>query len=374
MADDCRPFESLFERANLSHIMTWTKGNCCTNTGAGQNVLDGPCAGPLCFGCTNGRVTAAGIWPALDFKGIVVSDFSGVSEIKSLSLGLGNVTGEVSWLANLTKLRGVSLASNRFSGTIPPLDKLVDLEWLSLQLNKFRLIELYNNNFSGNIDGLLENKANNYSFACNLGPGNPGLYTCTNTSTCYPLHQLPIDPTCPPRPPPVPAPEPTSNRSALIGGVVGGIASTPSHPGSRNSFQSATHLPSTLGATPIWFDRTREHDRMTNAQFAAHLASTGRYLTSTSSRIIHSIIVDAYARRAVVHMSYFLTPADSLAEGGEQTPHDLPTVEQDLIWLLVFTAPEEGEEVLIKHSVELIDASARVRVGITLHEETMSLL
>ncbi|KAI0724231.1 hypothetical protein C8T65DRAFT_625831 [Cerioporus squamosus] len=101
-------------------------------------------------------------------------------------------------------------------------------------------------------------------------------------------------------------------------------------------------------------------DRMDNAAFAAHLASSGRYLTSpTESAKVHDILVDEHKRTAVVHMSYFL-----MAKGA---PND-EVVENDLIWVLRFTEEQEQDVsgldgVRIKESVEFIDASASARLG-----------
>ena len=94
-------------------------------------------------------------------------------------------------------------------------------------------------------------------------------------------------------------------------------------------------------------------DRMDNTAFLAHLKSTGPYLDpARGGAEVHSITVDEYERRAVVHMSYFLVPA-----GSEEK------VEQDLIWILKFTEGEDVEQVQIKESVEFIDATASARVG-----------
>jgi hypothetical protein len=92
-------------------------------------------------------------------------------------------------------------------------------------------------------------------------------------------------------------------------------------------------------------------DRMDNAAFLAHLKSTGLYLGFGGSQI-HDIIVDEQKRQAVVRMSYFLMP-----QGSEET------VEHDLIWLLKFTDDEDAEVVLIRESVEFIDAAASARLG-----------
>lgn len=102
-------------------------------------------------------------------------------------------------------------------------------------------------------------------------------------------------------------------------------------------------------------------DRMDNAAFAAHLRSTGRYLSSgESTSTVHDVVIDEHRRTAAVHMSYFLK-----ANGSEEV------VEQDLIWMLKFTGEGEGGEdgeVLIKESVEFIDAAASARVGTLVRE------
>lgn len=92
-------------------------------------------------------------------------------------------------------------------------------------------------------------------------------------------------------------------------------------------------------------------DRMDNREFEAHLTSTGPYLESEGSTI-HSVVVDEHQRTAVIHMSYFLRPVQS-AE----------TVEQDLIWTLKFTDDQDVGKVLIRESVEFIDAAASSRLG-----------
>jgi len=51
-------------------------------------------------------------------------------------------------------------------------------------------------------------------------------------------------------------------------------------------------------------------------------------------------------------MSYFLRPAKSDE-----------TVEQDLIWTLKFTDDEDVDKILIKESVEFVDAAASSRIG-----------
>lgn len=97
---------------------------------------------------------------------------------------------------------------------------------------------------------------------------------------------------------------------------------------------------------------------MDNAAFARHLQSTGPLLTVTSTKV-HAILVDEVLRKATVHMSYYLVPVGS---------GDNEVVENDLIWLLSFTGPGEvqgdPEAVLIKDSVEFIDATASARIGV----------
>ena len=51
-------------------------------------------------------------------------------------------------------------------------------------------------------------------------------------------------------------------------------------------------------------------------------------------------------------MSYFLRPAKSDE-----------TVEQDLIWALKFTDDVDVDKILIKESVEFVDAAASSRIG-----------
>ena len=100
---------------------------------------------------------------------------------------------------------------------------------------------------------------------------------------------------------------------------------------------------------------------MDNAAFAAHLASSGRYITyrEDNGAQVHDVVVDEYKRTAIVHMSYYLMPKGS--PGDEM-------VENDLIWALKFTEEAEQEVaglegVRIKESVEFIDASASARLG-----------
>jgi hypothetical protein len=96
-------------------------------------------------------------------------------------------------------------------------------------------------------------------------------------------------------------------------------------------------------------------DRMDNAALNAHLHSTGPHIAGARTEV-HDIVVDEHQRKATIHMSYFLTPT-----GSDET------VENNLIWTLKFT--EEGEVeggvdgVLIKESVEYIDAAASSRLG-----------
>lgn len=95
----------------------------------------------------------------------------------------------------------------------------------------------------------------------------------------------------------------------------------------------------------------RLSDHMDNREFEAHLTSTGPYLDSDKSAI-HSIVVDEHQRTSVIHMSYFLRPVKSNE-----------TVEQDLIWTIKFTDHEDVDKVLIKESVEFIDAAASSQLG-----------
>lgn len=96
---------------------------------------------------------------------------------------------------------------------------------------------------------------------------------------------------------------------------------------------------------------------MDNAAFARHLQSTGPLLTVASTEV-HEILVDEVQRKAMIHMSYYLVPVGESKE----------VVENDLIWLLSFTGPGEvqgdPEAVLIKNSVEFVDATASARIGV----------
>lgn len=92
-------------------------------------------------------------------------------------------------------------------------------------------------------------------------------------------------------------------------------------------------------------------ESMDNATFKAHLISTGPYISSGRGEV-HAITVDEHQRTSVIHMSYFLQAA-----GSEET------VEQDLIWLLKFTDDEDVDKVLIKESLEFIDAAASARIS-----------
>ncbi|KAH7102287.1 hypothetical protein BKA62DRAFT_699919 [Auriculariales sp. MPI-PUGE-AT-0066] len=93
-------------------------------------------------------------------------------------------------------------------------------------------------------------------------------------------------------------------------------------------------------------------ERMNNAAFEAHLRSTGPYLESARPVTVHSIAVDEHQRTSSVHMSYFLRPA-----GSEEV------VEQELVWTLKFTEDDDVQKVLIRESVEFIDAAASSRLG-----------
>jgi hypothetical protein len=102
-------------------------------------------------------------------------------------------------------------------------------------------------------------------------------------------------------------------------------------------------------------------DRMDNDAFKSHLLTTGPYLDDEAgSAATHDILIDERKRKAVIHMSYFLVP-----KGSEEK------VENELIWLLKFTDPDEKElkdpsdvdGILIKESVEYIDAAASSRLG-----------
>jgi hypothetical protein len=63
-------------------------------------------------------------------------------------------------------------------------------------------------------------------------------------------------------------------------------------------------------------------------------------------------------RKATIHMSYYLVPVGDSNE----------VVENDLIWLLTFTGSgevqDDPEAVLIKNSIEFIDATASARIGV----------
>ncbi|EKG11913.1 hypothetical protein MPH_10956 [Macrophomina phaseolina MS6] len=107
-------------------------------------------------------------------------------------------------------------------------------------------------------------------------------------------------------------------------------------------------------------------DVMDNAQFAAHIRSTGRYVAAARPSVVHDVVVDERKRRAVVRMSYFLR-----VDGGEKSEEGAEVVEQDLVWVLGFTSGEgerERERVLIEESVEFIDAAASARLGTLVRE------
>lgn len=115
-------------------------------------------------------------------------------------------------------------------------------------------------------------------------------------------------------------------------------------------------------------------DRMDNAAFAAHLASTGRYITyAPPGEKVHDVIVDEWQRVAVVKMSYYLKAkkADGKEDGGSEGE----VVENDLIWTIKFTQDTEQETsgidgIRIIESVEYIDASASARLGTLVRAET----
>jgi hypothetical protein len=98
-------------------------------------------------------------------------------------------------------------------------------------------------------------------------------------------------------------------------------------------------------------------DVMDNAAFASHLKSTGPLLTVASAKV-HDILIDEMKRKATIHMSYYLVPVGDSNE----------VVENDLIWLLTFTGSgevqDDPEAVLIKNSIEFIDATASARIGV----------
>ena len=96
---------------------------------------------------------------------------------------------------------------------------------------------------------------------------------------------------------------------------------------------------------------TKLSEYMDNKTFQAHLNSTGPYIRDSTSEV-HAIIIDEHQRMSIIHMSYFLRPAQSNE-----------TVEQDLIWMLKFTDNKEVDKILIKESVEFIDAAASSRIG-----------
>lgn len=92
-------------------------------------------------------------------------------------------------------------------------------------------------------------------------------------------------------------------------------------------------------------------DNMDNDAFEAHLDTTGPYIGSSRCKV-HDILIDENQRKAVIQMSYFLTPKGSSE-----------TVENELVWVLRFTHDEEVNGILIKESVEYIDAAASARLG-----------
>ena len=111
---------------------------------------------------------------------------------------------------------------------------------------------------------------------------------------------------------------------------------------------------------------------MDNAAFAAHLASTGRYITGAPLGVkVHDVIVDEWKRVAALRMSYYLK-----AKTSERQAHgEGEVVENDLVWLLQFTQDVEQETggingIRIMESVEYIDASASARLGTLVRAET----
>lgn len=113
-------------------------------------------------------------------------------------------------------------------------------------------------------------------------------------------------------------------------------------------------------------------DHMDNAAFAAHLASTGRYITyAPQGEKVHDVMVDEWERVAVVRMSYFL----KAKKAGGESEGESEVVENDLIWTLRFTQETEQEisgidGIRIIESVEYIDASASARLGTLVRVET----
>ncbi|KAL0067062.1 hypothetical protein AAF712_005849 [Marasmius tenuissimus] len=97
-------------------------------------------------------------------------------------------------------------------------------------------------------------------------------------------------------------------------------------------------------------------DYMDNDAFATHMQRSGIYLDFSDAKI-HDLVVDEHERKSSTRMSYSLTP-----KGSKET------VEHDLIWMLKFTEDEEVEKVLIKESVEFIDAAAGARMGTLIRE------
>lgn len=101
--------------------------------------------------------------------------------------------------------------------------------------------------------------------------------------------------------------------------------------------------------------------RMDNAAFKEHLISSGPFFSGSRTQV-HEIIVDEERRRAVILMSYFLTIKGSGKDSGKEE-----TVEHDLVWTLAFT-DGEGEDVLIKESVEYVDGAAGARMSALVRE------
>ena len=97
-----------------------------------------------------------------------IPDLSGLTELTHLSLSNNQLTGEIAWLGDLTKLTTVYLWGNELSGPIPDLSGLTALTHLSLSQNELtgeipaslgtltKIVELYlwGNELSGPIPDL----------------------------------------------------------------------------------------------------------------------------------------------------------------------------------------------------------------------------
>jgi hypothetical protein len=105
-----------------------------------------------------------------------------------------------------------------------------------------------------------------------------------------------------------------------------------------------------------------------NAEFESHLTSTGPYLAGCETAI-KDIMIDEWAMKSTVRMSYFLTPSGPpLSQLQEKSTNEAgtETIENDLIWILTFTnpiTPDDLDGIRIKDSVEFIDATASARFG-----------